>query len=241
MLATTQRMTTTGPRSGGSRFFASPRRAPRSRNAPPEKRGAGRKTASRKFFSAPPTSRPENSTQTLGTHQRNSVWAYDFALGCAVAPNSSAETVVLGADLNYNKSDTSAWFNANYANTPKDVFVVSGEGTRTSVEDKKGNPLNAQQLAKRIQSDPYYKPGTAVWLLACNTGEAGGIGSQLAPIMRVPVTAPNNYIFLNPDGTWIVAGILKGSSPPKPDPANPGQMVTFQPAPLPPPTRPRKP
>ena len=96
MLATTQRMTTTGPRSGGSRFFASPRRAPRSRNAPPEKRGAGRKTASRKFFSAPPTSRPENSTQTLGTHQRNSVWAYDFASGCAVAPNSTGATPGLG-------------------------------------------------------------------------------------------------------------------------------------------------
>ena len=99
MLATTQRMTTTGPRSGGSRFFASPpcvwQRAPRSRNARPANRLAGRKTASRNFFRTPSKSRLETATQTLGTHQENYVWAYDFASGCAVAPKSGGQNVYI--------------------------------------------------------------------------------------------------------------------------------------------------
>ena len=89
MLATMQR-TTTGPRFRGSRFFAARiwRRAPRWKNARPAKRVAGQKTAPRKIFSAAPKTRRENASQTLGTHQKNSVFAYDFASGCAVGPNS---------------------------------------------------------------------------------------------------------------------------------------------------------
>ena len=90
MLATMQR-TTTGPRFRGSRFFAARiwRRAPRWKNARPAKRVAGQKTAPRKIFSAAPKTRRENASQTLGTHQKNSVFAYDFASGCAVGPNSA--------------------------------------------------------------------------------------------------------------------------------------------------------
>jgi hypothetical protein len=40
--------------------------------------------------------RPANVTQTAGTHQATWVFAYDFALGCAVAPNSGG-TVAGGA------------------------------------------------------------------------------------------------------------------------------------------------
>jgi len=91
MLATTQRMTTTSPRSARSRFFAcsrAQRRAPRLRNARPAKRVAGQKTASRIFFRTAPKTRQENVTQTLGTHQENWFCGYDFALGYTVAPNS---------------------------------------------------------------------------------------------------------------------------------------------------------
>lgn len=76
---------------GQSRFFACPRarrHAPRFRTARPEKRLAGPKTAPRKIFSAPSKTRPENTSQTLGLHQENYVWAYDFASGCAVSSNS---------------------------------------------------------------------------------------------------------------------------------------------------------
>lgn len=82
---------TTCPNSTRSRRRMPPsRRASRWQNTCPAKRVAGRKTASRKFFSRPSILRPANASQTLGTHQATWVWAYDFAPGCAVAPNRAA-------------------------------------------------------------------------------------------------------------------------------------------------------
>ena len=77
---------------GQSRFFASPPRAPRHWNPRPEKRVAGRKTAPGIFLSATPKPHPEAAAQSLGTHQENWVFAYDFASGCAVDPNSGGTT-----------------------------------------------------------------------------------------------------------------------------------------------------
>jgi hypothetical protein len=79
---------TTGPRRSGRSRCASPGR----RNARPANRVAGQKTASGIFFAAPSKTHWENPTQTLGTHQQNLVCGYDFASGCAVAPNSTATT-----------------------------------------------------------------------------------------------------------------------------------------------------
>lgn len=85
---------TTCPNSTRSRRRMPPsRRASRWQNTCPAKRVAGRKTASRKFFSRPSILRPANASQTLGTHQATWVWAYDFAPGCAVAPNNTATTL----------------------------------------------------------------------------------------------------------------------------------------------------
>jgi hypothetical protein len=84
--------TTTGPRSGGSRFASPPRawrRAPRSRNSRPAKRFAGSKTASRKNFSRPSILRPELFPQVTETHQESVTYVFDFAPGCAVAPNNA--------------------------------------------------------------------------------------------------------------------------------------------------------
>jgi hypothetical protein len=114
MMATMRTPTTTGQRQRGSRFFASPsrvwRRAPRWRNARPAKRVAGPKTASRIFFRAPPKTRPETATQTLGTHQETWVWAYDFAPGCAVAPNRTEEKKI--------ENDCTRAYDAILYNTP---------------------------------------------------------------------------------------------------------------------------
>jgi hypothetical protein len=93
MMAAIQHRTNGPAHHGQSRFFASPSRAqriaPRCRHSRPAKRTAGQKTASGIFFAAPPKTRPESRSQTLGLHQQNSVFAYDFASGCAVDPNTS--------------------------------------------------------------------------------------------------------------------------------------------------------
>ncbi|MGH8020206.1 MAG: hypothetical protein ACREIA_18395, partial [Opitutaceae bacterium] len=113
-------MTTTGPRSARSRFFAcarAQRRAPRRRNARPAKRVAGQKTASGIFFAVPSKTHLETATQTLGTHQRNSVFAYDFASGCAVAPNSgSTNGLAAFADAGRRfTGDVTGWTDFGYA------------------------------------------------------------------------------------------------------------------------------
>ncbi len=90
MTAATPR-TTTSPRSARSRLASSSciRRCPTSRqNTRPAKRVAGQKTAPRIFFAAPSKTHPETATQSVGTHLESVTYVYDFAPGCAVAPNS---------------------------------------------------------------------------------------------------------------------------------------------------------
>jgi len=84
--------TTTGPRSGGSRFFASPPRTCRvshsRQTSRPANRVAARKTAPGIFLRTTPKTRPENLPQLTETHQENSVFVCTIALGCVVAPNN---------------------------------------------------------------------------------------------------------------------------------------------------------
>jgi hypothetical protein len=94
MTAAIQHRTTTGPRFGGRRFFASPPCAPRRQKARPEKRVVGRKTAPGIFFAPVPERHLEVATQSLGTHQENSVCYYGIVSGCAVGPNNAGTASV---------------------------------------------------------------------------------------------------------------------------------------------------
>jgi len=89
----TMQPTTTGPRSGGSRFFASPPRTSRisyrRQNSRPAKRSAAQKTAPGIFLRTTPKTCPANLPQVTETHQENSVTVVTIALGCAVAPNNA--------------------------------------------------------------------------------------------------------------------------------------------------------
>jgi hypothetical protein len=58
-------------------------------NACLEKTPAGQKTAPRNFFPADSKTRQENASQSLGTHQENSVYYYGIVSGCAVDPNNA--------------------------------------------------------------------------------------------------------------------------------------------------------
>jgi len=65
------------------------RRASRWQNARPANRLAGQKNASRNFFSRPSILRPALLPQVPETHQESVTYVFDFAPGCAVAPNKS--------------------------------------------------------------------------------------------------------------------------------------------------------
>jgi hypothetical protein len=92
MTAAFQPPRTAPARSGGSRFFASPPRAPRHRHSRPANHRADRKTAPGIFFVPAPKTRPETVTQVTNTHQESATYVFVFVSGCAVAPNSAATT-----------------------------------------------------------------------------------------------------------------------------------------------------
>jgi len=96
MLATTQRMTTTGPRSGGSRFFALPpcawHRAPRSHDTRPAHRSASQKPASGFLRSAPAPHARQVAAQAADERPACTIFSYQTASGYTVAPNSGARS-----------------------------------------------------------------------------------------------------------------------------------------------------
>jgi len=92
MLETTQRTTTTGPRSGGSRCFASPpcawHRAPRSHDTRPAHRTASRKLASGFLRSAPTPRARKVAAQAADERPACTIFSYQTASGYTVGPNS---------------------------------------------------------------------------------------------------------------------------------------------------------
>ena len=99
MTAAFQPPRTASARPGGSRFFASPPRAPRRRHARPANRLAGQKTAPGIFFAAPPKTHPETVTQVTNPHQESATYVFVFVSGCAVAPNSGNGYFVVGGSF----------------------------------------------------------------------------------------------------------------------------------------------
>jgi len=96
MTAAFQPPRTAPARSGGSRFFASPPRAPRHRHSRPANHRADRKTAPGIFFVPAPKTRPETVTQVTNTHQESATYVFVFVSGCAVAPNNAGVLIALG-------------------------------------------------------------------------------------------------------------------------------------------------
>jgi len=96
MLATMQRMTTTGPRSGGSRFFASPpcawHRAPRSHATRPAHRSASQKLASGFLRSSPAPHARKVAAQAADERPACTIFSYQTVSGYTVAPNSAGNS-----------------------------------------------------------------------------------------------------------------------------------------------------
>jgi len=190
--------TTTGPRSGGSRFFASPPRTCRishsRQTSRPAKRIAGRKTAPGIFLRTTPKTHPANLPQVTETHQENSVTYYGIVLGCVVDPNSGdanagsgnsktttaitgkgatgAGTETTGVNLNLYKSTDRQRISATKTQFPGVFYAVGSHGTSTQIQLPDGSFITAKDFAKMLLTDPAlnYSKGTAIWLIGCETG-----------------------------------------------------------------------
>ena len=95
-------MTTTGPRSGGSRFFASPsrawHRAPRSHHPRPAHRRVSRKLAPGFFRSDSAPHARQVAAQAADERPACTIFSYQTTSGCAVGPNSVDVALVSRSD-----------------------------------------------------------------------------------------------------------------------------------------------
>ncbi len=94
-----------------------------------------------------------------------------------------------------------------------DMFQIIIHGVRPP--GSPGSPAYAVQgpngdvypetLARQILSNPKYKKGSSVMLLACNTGQGpNSFAQQLATYLGVPVYAPDGYLCVSPEGDLTV-------------------------------------
>jgi hypothetical protein len=149
MLATTQRMTTPGPRSARSRF-ASCRRAPRRRAVRPANRVSGQKTAPGGFFRSPSKRHLAQPSQVTETHQENSVCYYGIVSGCAVAPNRGAQTggiYSIGRDIEGLRIGTHQFT----AIVPRDISKAPSAYLVNLGDGRKGYTIGAHNVNGKLQ------------------------------------------------------------------------------------------
>ena len=105
----------------------------------------------------------------------------------------------------------------------EDGYAVVSHGQPESVF-LLGERSDHRTLADVIRARRDYKPGTPIRLLACSTGRQDGdtpcIAQRLADELGVDVTAPNDILWVFPDGTLTI-GPKMGH--------NTGRFITYRP------------
>jgi len=169
--------TTTGPRSGGSRFFASPPRTCRishsRQTSRPAKRIAGRKTAPGIFLRTTPKTHPANLPQVTETHQENSVTYYGIVLGCVV--ETQGETTTQRGEWvpdysyeslrEYEKNNTLAAMNAVRNNTLNNAGPNSLGGRGLENGNAGSDPVVKREVLPESGFEyVIYASGEKVWI-----------------------------------------------------------------------------
>ncbi|EGE0302774.1 RHS repeat protein [Escherichia albertii] len=125
-------------------------------------------------------------------------------------PIEHIDPLGLALDLIYNSpSDPIYKGSLNVREFPTG-FTVGGHGTPTSMNDdriKKGSVLTIKQLASDIRANPKYHEGMPVVLFSCETGKGkNSFAQQLANELDVTVIAPDEIIWIWPDGNYDIMG-----------------------------------
>jgi RHS repeat-associated protein len=114
----------------------------------------------------------------------------------------------------------------------KKTYTVGGHGNESSILDGNRNrTMTPKELADKIRKDPEFKNADKVVLYSCSTGKgSNSFAEQLAKELGKPVTAPNDILWMRPDGSYLVAPPINPGVPVnewKPDMSRVGSMVTF--------------
>lgn len=89
------------------------------------------------------------------------------------------------------------------------MYIVAGHGWSSAMYVDGAN-LYPSELAQQIKSDFGYQSGEPVTLVSCHTGLSPGYGEPsfaqyLANDLNAPVTAPDNWAWIRPDGSYFSA------------------------------------
>jgi len=131
-------------------------------------------------------------------------------------------------DLNLFPEDEPIYQNSENTPSPNDTFTVGAHGNPGGPVGPSREPITAQDLAIRIRKNPDYQPGEIVRLDSCNVGR-GNFPQELANELGTPVQAPDNYVWIYPNGDVVAAPARDGDLDNGPDPKGGGQYITFTP------------
>ena len=148
----TMQPTTTGPRSGGSRFFASPPRTPRHNHARPASRSVSRKLAPRFFRSEPVPHARFGTTQAADERPACTIFSYQTTSGYTVASNKADPNLTFTANGR-------VWFSHKDSNGD---YITDGlhdasnsvtYNPRACMQNQKiGEPIEMQQVRRRVNT-----------------------------------------------------------------------------------------
>lgn len=214
MLAAAQHQQIGPRRPSTSRRCTHRRHCPRRQNPRQAKWAARPKTAPGVFWPRPLVTRPARRTQTLGSHQESWVFGYDFASGCAVAPNSGGGF----AQSTDQSCVATAVRQVVYSVTgvdPGDVATMAMVAAVTGTQAGYGVPLGSMSAVANAL-DNLGVPSTATSYastiqLASSIGTTPSIVTETANGMFHAVTVaydPSSYSFVvtNPSGVPGVGG-----------------------------------
>ena len=130
-------------------------------------------------------------------------------------------------DINLFPHDEAIRQSADNIPNPKGTFTVGGHGDPRAMWNAAHDRVEPDQLAEKIRAHPSYKEGQHVVLMSCNTGKGEAPFAQhLANELNAPVSAPDNFLWIWPDGKTAPMGMTADR---KMLPSDPGKWRTFRP------------
>ena len=114
------------------------------------------------------------------------------------------KVVKLAPEQNRFPKNTAIRINVENMKKDGDYFDFAAHGTSTGIQIN-GKMKNAEEIAEIIKKDPRFSAEKGVRLVSCSTGQGRKcIAQEIANILHCEVKAPNDLIYVNPDGTYRI-------------------------------------
>ncbi len=132
-------------------------------------------------------------------------------------------------DINMFPHDEAIRASGDNIPNPPGSFTVGGHGNSSIMQNASRQTVRPAELAEQIRAHPSYKDGQHVVLMSCETGKGDAPFAQhLANELDAPVSAPDKFLWIWPDGRVQPAGMTADR---KMDTNDLGRWRTFRPEP----------